>query len=210
MADGCHYRAEGRRLDAGRDRRRRGRYDLRPRDGSAGGRARRVHDHAAARPVDARRGASQAIGWYGRWSNPITHLMPRTETSVAAWHTEGRTGVAVQVDRSLRRHLDFGPDPHVGFDALWMATTDLGYLDRGLWDDAGTVEAGPWGSTTAHPGGGGGAAVLPARLARRGGGGYWNPGAGVVSTNRYDFEAFGRFTGEASVRSQLLGVRLFR
>jgi len=158
-----------------------------------------------------RRGASQAVGWYGRWSNPITHLMPRTETSVAAWHTEGRTGVAVQVDRSLRRHLDFGPDPHVGFDALWMATTDLGYLDRGLWDDAGTVEAGPWVSTTAHPGGGGGggAAVLRARLAARGGVVYWNPGSGVVSTNRYDFEAFGRFTGEASVRSQLLGVRLF-
>src|SRR3989442_539496 len=43
----------------------------------------------------------------------------------------------------------------------------------------------------------------------RGGVVYWNPGSGVVSTNRYDFEAFGRFTGEASVRSQLLGVRLF-
>src|SRR3989442_15132162 len=92
-----------------------------------------------------------------------------------------------------------------------MARTDLGYLDGGLWDDAGTVEAGPWVSTTAHPGGGGGggAAVLRARLAARGGGGYWNPGSGVVSTNRYDFEAFGRFTSEASVRSQLLGVRLF-
>jgi len=51
--------------------------------------------------------------------------------------------------------------------------------------------------------------VLRARLAARGGVVYWNPGSGVVSTNRYDFEAFGRFTGEASVRSQLLGVRLF-
>src|SRR3989442_14028271 len=92
-----------------------------------------------------------------------------------------------------------------------MARTDLGYLDGGLWDDAGTVEAGPWVSTTAHPGGGGGggAAVLRARLAARGGVVYWNPGSGVVSPNRYDFEAFGRFTSEASVRSQLLGVRLF-
>src|SRR2546427_13203026 len=84
----------------------------------------------------------------------------------------GRTGVAVQVDRSLRRHLDFGPDPHVGFDALWMATTDLGYLDRGLWDDAGTVEARPWGRTAGPPGGGGGGggAVRPARAAAARGG----------------------------------------
>src|SRR5207245_9112363 len=136
--------------------------------------------------------------------------VPRTEAGGGAWHTGGRTGVAVQVARSLRRHLDFGPDPHVGFDALWMATTDLGYLDRGLWDDAGTVEAGPWVSTTAHPGGGGGggAAVLRARLAARGGVVYWNPGSGVVSTNRYDFEAFGRLTGGAGVRRRLLGGRL--
>src|SRR3989442_10139628 len=92
-----------------------------------------------------------------------------------------------------------------------MARTDLGYLDGGLWDDGGTVEGGRWVSTTAHRGGGGGggAAVLRARFAARGGVVYWNPGSGVVSTNRYDFEAFGRFTGEASVRSQLLGVRLF-
>src|SRR5207244_2889930 len=136
-------------------------------------------------------------GWYGRWSNPITHLMPRTETSVAAWHTEGRTGVAVQVDRSLRRHLDFGADPHVGFDALWMATTDLGYVDRRLWEDAGTVEAGPWIATTVERG----RAVLRARLGARAGLAYSNPGPGVVTANRYDVAAFGRFTGEASVRA---------
>src|SRR2546426_5405209 len=43
-----------------------------------------------------------------------------------------------------------------------------GYLDRRLWDDAGTIEAGPWVATTARRG----AAVLRARLGGRGGGVY--------------------------------------
>jgi len=155
--------------------------------------------------VATRPGASQALGLYGRWSNPIGGLTPRTTTSFAAWLTEGRAGAAIAVDRSLRQHLGFGADPHVGFDAQWMATTDLGYLDRRLWDDAGTIEAGPWVATTARRG----AAVLRARLGGRGGVVYFNPGRGAVSRNRYDFEAFGRFTGAASVRTSLLGARVF-
>jgi len=155
--------------------------------------------------VATRPGASQALGLYGRWSNPIGVLTPRTTTSFAAWLTEGRAGAAIAVDRSLRQHLGFGADPHVGFDAQWMATTDLGYLDRRLWDDAGTIEAGPWVATTARRG----AAVLRARLGGRGGVVYFNPGRGAVSRNRYDFEAFGRFTGAASVRTSLLGARVF-
>ena len=97
--------------------------------------------------------ATGRFGFYSRWSNPIGHLVPRTETSVAAWAVEGRAGVQLSVDRSLRQHLGFGPDPHAGFDALWMATTNLGYVDRREWDDAGTVEAGPWVSTAFRRGG---------------------------------------------------------
>jgi len=155
-------------------------------------------------------GASQRFGFYGRWSNPIRHLMPRTETGVAAWAVEGRAGVALSLDRALREHLGFGADPHLGFDALWMATTNLGYLDRRLWEDAGTIEAGPWVSTTVQRG----SALVRARLAARGGLVYSNPGPGYASSSRYDVEGFGRFTGEASVRAPFplgttLGVRLF-
>src|SRR5207249_11758938 len=75
-------------------------------------------------------GAAGRFGFYGRWSNAIRHLVPRTETSVTGWHVEGRAGVALAIDRALREHLDFGADPHVGFDALWMATADIGYGDR--------------------------------------------------------------------------------
>jgi len=94
---------------------------------------------------------------------------------------------------------------------MWMATTNLGYVDRRLWDDAGTVEGGPWVAITQQRG----AALFKARLAAHGGVAYSNPGPGVVPTaNRYDVEGFGRFTGEASVRApawfgSVLGVRVF-
>jgi hypothetical protein len=160
--------------------------------------------------IGTRGDATHRFGVYGRWSNPIRHVTPRTATSLAAWDVEGRVGAGLSIDRALRRHLGFGADPHAGFDVLWMATSDFGYLDRRLWDDAGTVEAGPWVSTAF----GRGAALVRARLAARAGLVYQNPGAGIVSTDRYDVESFGRFTGEASVRAPFwlgtsLGVRLF-
>lgn len=160
--------------------------------------------------VGTRDSATHRVGFYGRWSNPIGHLMPRTETSLAAWNVEGRAGVALSIDRSLRRHLELGADPHVGVDALWTASTDLRYLDRRLWDDAGTIEAGPWVSTVVRRG----RALFKGRLGARGGVVYSNPGPGDVSAQRYDVEGFGRLLGEASGRAPVwgrttLGVRLF-
>ena len=161
--------------------------------------------------VATRAAATDRVGLYARWGNPIAHHIPRTTTSIAGWWLEGRAGVALAVDRSLREHLDYGADPHVGLDAMWMATTNLGYVDRRLWDDAGTVEGGPWVAITQQRG----AALFKARLAAHGGVAYSNPGPGVVPTaNRYDVEGFGRFTGEASVRApawfgSVLGVRVF-
>src|SRR5439155_1308779 len=92
-----------------------------------------------------------------------------------------------------------------GFDAIWMAVSDLGYVDRRLWDDAGTIEAGPWASVTSRHGD----KVWRARAGVRGGVVYRNPGAGVQSSNRYDIEGFARITSEVSLRSRFLGIRLF-
>ena len=141
-------------------------------------------------------GATDRWGVYIRNANPVPHPKPRTEANVAGWWVEGRAGVALSVDRSLREHVSFGPDLHAGFDAVWMATTNLGYLDRSQWDDAGTIEAGPWVSTTWERGN----MVWQGRLGVRGGVVYRYPGAGVVSSNRYDVEPFARVTGELSLR----------
>ncbi len=160
--------------------------------------------------VATRTGATSRWGVYGVWSNPVGHPRSRTKTSLGAWALEGRVGVMLSADRSLRERLGLGADPHVGFDALWVATTDTGYLDHRLWDDAGTVEAGPWVSTAVRNG----SVLIKARLGVRVGMVYFNPGLGVVSTNRYDVEPFGRSAGEASIRMPFwfgatLGLRAF-
>ncbi|MGH7672226.1 MAG: M1 family aminopeptidase, partial [Gemmatimonadales bacterium] len=155
-------------------------------------------------------GATHRFGAYVRSGNAVSRLMPRTEWSGAAWSVEGRTGAAFRADRSLRRHPSFGADLHVGGDAVWMATTDLGYVDRRLWDDAGTIEAGPWISTALRRGN----TLWRGRLGARVGVVYRFPGVGIASAHRYDVEPFTRATGDVSVRTPLwlestLGVRLF-
>jgi peptidase M1-like protein len=149
--------------------------------------------------------AAHRLGWYARFGNPVSNPMPRTDAWVAGWNVEGRAGAAIHADRSLRQHQSFGPDTHAGFDAIWMAVSDVGYLDRSLWDIAGTIEAGPWGSITSVRGN----HVWHARAAVRGGVVYRNPGAGVQSSTRYDLEGLFRGTAEASLRTPYLGVRLF-
>ena len=154
--------------------------------------------------------ATHPFGVYARFGNSVHNPMPRTDASLAGWYVEGRAGLALHADRSLREHQSFGPDPHVGFDAIWMAVNTLGYVDQELWDNAGTVEAGPWWSITSRRG----KTVWRARTGVRAGVVYRNPGPGVVSTQRYDMEAFARATAEVSVRTPFIlkstaGLRLF-
>jgi hypothetical protein len=118
--------------------------------------------------------------------------------------------MALSVDRSLRRRLVDQSDPHAGLDAIWMATTDVTYLDPHLWDDAGTVEAGPWIASSWTSG----RTTWQARLGAHGGLTYRNPGAGFTTTNRYDMDGFVRATAEISARRPFwagtaLGVRVF-
>jgi len=159
--------------------------------------------------------ATSRLGGYVRLTNPITGVpSPRLETSLAAWNFEGRAGAELAWDHALREHLGFGPDPHVGFRVLWMATTAMGYLDPRLWDDAGTIEAGPWAETSVTSGSEGHATLARWRAEGTVGAVYRNPGAGTVSPTRYDVADFARLMGSASVRTELsaatvLGLRVF-
>lgn len=154
--------------------------------------------------------ATNPFGFYARLGNPVSNPMPRTDASLAGWYVEGRAGIALRADRSLREHQSSGPDKHAGLDVIWMAVSDVGYVDRNLWDNAGTVEAGPWWSVTHRRG----QTTWRARTGVRGGVVYSNPSAGVVSSKRYDLELFGRATVEGSVRTPFIlkstaGVRVF-
>jgi hypothetical protein len=155
--------------------------------------------------------ATAPLGGYLRITNPLPgEPTPHVRSTFALWAVEGRAGASLDVDHSLKRHLGYGADPHAGFDAIWMATTGMGYLDPRLWENGGTIEAGPRVETTVERG----ARVLKARLAGHVGVAYWNPGPGQDSGNRYDVAAFGRLSGEASVRAPFwlgtrMGVRVF-
>ena len=160
--------------------------------------------------VATRGGATDRAGVYLRISDPLGGPGPRLHRTFAAWDVEGRAGVALDIDRSLRRHLSFGADPHLGFDAVWMATTNLKYLDPRLWDNGGTIEAGPRVATTIERG----SSVFHATVGGHGGVAYAYPGPGVEASTRYDIAPFARLTGEASVRAPAwfgtrVGLRVF-
>lgn len=149
--------------------------------------------------------ATSAVSLYGRWHNPFV-LGPGVATSVALWSVEGRSGAVVTVDRAARRPGHTGADRHEGITALWMATTNLGYLDRRLWDDAGSLEIGPWISAAVRHG----ETVLRARGAVSLGLVYQH----ATPLGAYTYKGLGRITGEVSARTPLsrgttFGVRVF-
>ena len=156
-----------------------------------------------------RGGATSSISLYGRWNNAVARGPRRVATSVAAWSVEGRTGASISFDRS-RQHGDSGADRHIGVAALWMATTNLGYLDPRLWDDAGSIEVGPWISTVVRHG----ETVLRASGAVSLGLVYQHAPPLVASGRPYLYHGFNRTTGEVSVRTPvargtMFGARVF-
>jgi len=149
--------------------------------------------------------ATEGYGGYFRIVNPVRRLVPRATTTLATWSVEGRSGVMFSLDRSERKRWVDRADPHSGFDALWMATTNVNFIDPRLWDDAGTVEAGPWFASTWPAG----RTLLHTRIGVRGGVVYRYPGPGIVSDDRYDVEGFLRGSAELSARRPfVLGTRL--
>jgi hypothetical protein len=154
--------------------------------------------------------ATSAVSLYGRWTNARVRLGPHVTTSVAVWSVEGRTGAAIALDRSLQASPGVGADRHIGVAARWMATTNLGYLDSRLWDDAGSLEISPWISTVVRRG----ETVVRARGAVSLGLVYQHAMPLAASGRNYHYRGFNRITGEVSVRSPVarttsFGARVF-
>lgn len=155
--------------------------------------------------------AGHPWGFWFDLVNPTGLRSPRQTTTISGWDIEGRAGAAIRWDRSLATHaFQSTSDPHSGFDVEWMSTTDVSYVDRRLWDDAGTAELGPWFSDVVRRG----ATRWTFDLTGHGGVVYRVPGQGIIAENRYDFNTYARITGAASVRTPLvggtrLGIRIF-
>jgi Peptidase family M1 domain len=75
-----------------------------------------------------------------RIRNPVLLRAPNQSQTLDVFNIEGRYGAVARIDWSRREHLSFGPTWSRGLSLQWVAPDDFRYLDRGYYDDAGTVE----------------------------------------------------------------------
>ncbi len=75
-----------------------------------------------------------------RLRNPVFLRAANVSETLDLFSVEGRFGATLAVDRTRRSHLTFGPTRSLGLALQWVQPDDFRYLDRGYYDDAGTVE----------------------------------------------------------------------
>ena len=78
--------------------------------------------------------------FFFRMKNPVALRAPNTSQTLDAFNIEGRYGISAGLEWTRREHLTFGPIWSRGLRLQWVATDDFRYLDRGLYDDVGTVD----------------------------------------------------------------------
>ncbi len=152
-------------------------------------------------------GASQM---YFQLKNPTWAYRPGLSTSFESYHLEGRYGGAVAAERRKKGHLGFGPTTSQGASLRWLVTDDVSYLDRALYDNAGTVEGTAWIRSAGRRGPWSVAGTVTTALGVE----YRNRGAGFDTDHRYDAQPYVRLSAEATGkrplgRSGTLGVRVF-
>jgi hypothetical protein len=77
---------------------------------------------------------------------------PGVSQTIDLFKIEGRYGVLARVERRRRAHISFGPTWTQSLTLQWVAPDDFRYLDRGLYDDVGTVEIQLGGGVTTQAG----------------------------------------------------------
>ncbi len=94
---------------------------------------------------------SQSTGWgsdidvhdsdfFTRVKNPVLLRAPNLSETLDVFNIEGRYGVAVEVERTHRDHLTFGPIRTTSLGLQWVHPDDFRYLDPGYYENVGTVE----------------------------------------------------------------------
>jgi hypothetical protein len=149
------------------------------------------------------------VDFWFRLRNPVALRAPNLSQTLDVYNVEGRFGAALAFERTRRAHLTFGPTWTHGLALQWVQPDDFRYLDRGYYDDAGTVELklssgvdtrrGPW--------------QLELRNSVSGGLAYHKEG--LAASGRPDLDPFyGRVTVEGRARRALgrrwtVGGRLY-
>lgn len=126
-----------------------------------------------------------------RVRNPTLLRAPGMSQQLEAYNIEGRFGASLALDWARRDHLGFGPRRKWGVQLTWLQPDDFRYLDRGYYDDAGTVELELHTAVQDRPG----KWTLASEL--RGGGGLaYNRRGLATATGRTDLD---QFYGRASL-----------
>ena len=81
------------------------------------------------------------LDFFFRARNPVYLRAPNLSQTLDGYNIEGRYGAALDVERVRRAHLGVGPTWTHSISLRWVATDDFRYLDPGLYDNVGTVEA---------------------------------------------------------------------
>ncbi|MDQ3136664.1 MAG: hypothetical protein M3Q93_03645, partial [Gemmatimonadota bacterium] len=142
------------------------------------------------------------LDFFFRARNPTFLRTTNVSQTLDVFNVEGRFGANLAVEWTRRAHLGFGPVWTQGLALEWVQPDDFRYLDRGYYDDAGTVElrasrgvatrAGQW--------------ELDLRTSMGGGLAYNRNG--LAASGRTDLDPFyARFTFEGTARRPI-GARL--
>jgi peptidase M1-like protein len=141
--------------------------------------------------------------FFFRIRNPVYLRMPNGSQTLDVFNVEGRYGAALTVERKRRTHLTYGPTWLGSASVQWVAPDDFRYLDRGFYDDVGTVELTLGGGVTTT------SAETEASLRTTLAGGLAYNRAGLTASGRSDLDPFYfRGTIEGTARRQLLGGRI--
>lgn len=150
----------------------------------------------------------ESVDFYLRFRNPIWMRRPGATQSIEGWSRDGTIGGRVALGWEAQRSFATADVRRTEVSLLWVATRETRFLDRRLWENAGTVEAAAvreWDRPD-------GVAHERLRLEAQGGVVY-TPNTDPTSSGTYRGEPFGRVTATASLRTEVLGfgvgVRLF-
>ncbi len=144
-----------------------------------------------------------------RLRNPVALRAANMSQWLDIFDVEGRFGAGIGVERTRQQHQGRGALWTHGIGLQWVHPDDFSYLDRGYYDDAGTIEL----TTTTGVSRESGSWGLGARWSL-GGGLVYNRG-GLAATGRADMDQFYfRGTLDATARRSVapglgFGARLF-
>ncbi|MEZ0332793.1 MAG: hypothetical protein ACAI18_02205, partial [Gemmatimonadales bacterium] len=85
-------------------------------------------------------GAANDLDFLLRMKNPTFLRAPHISQTLDLYRIEGRFGAAARIDWSGREHVGAGPTRSAGVGITWLEPDDFRYLDRGYYEDVGTVE----------------------------------------------------------------------